>query len=636
VVSNLTVKVGADIDGLQKELKKATAHLGAFGKGMDGISSQLKTMVAGMGVMEIGRQVIQTTSEFQKFAAVLKNTLGSESAAQRSLEQIKDFAAATPFSVQELTASFVKLANQGFMPTTDELRKLGDLAASTGKNFDMLTEAIIDAQVGEFERLKEFGIRAQKEGDKVTFTFKGVKKQVDFTADSIREYILSLGGATGVSGSMAAISETLGGRISNLADAWDGLMVAMGESSSGPLFGAVSALTNITKALTDFRSEMAVIGTELSPFHDLRDLSKETLDYILKAKNISPIVTPFSQQSDADFLRDYNKNLEKFTSILKDNGVGIADINTLWLHYVENRTAASEADAEGASAKRRADFQAYIDKLHEQAAAAKRAAAELAAFIELKNGMAAGAGALRTEVTKKTGSDFLFDTGVLANFANLQAKIKEGLRAMGGELKINSQEWNLWAAGLQARTQQTAEAIQMDFAPIIQSAISDIGHALGNAISGSASFGDSLLSIFGGVLIKLGGILIATGLGIAAFKKSLLTLNPIVAAAAGAALIALGVVMKGRMKALGSSAGSSHRSAAGSAGGSNIGNLGNGGLEIRLGGEVRIQGRDLVYIFNREEQLNTRTNTRTRSTSSSSSVQLDGVRPRTSRTGIRG
>ena len=73
------------------------------------------------------------------------------------------------------------------------MRKLGDLASSTGKDFDQLAEAIIDAQTGEFERLKEFGIRASKQGDEVKFTFKEVETQVDFTADSIRDYVLSLG-----------------------------------------------------------------------------------------------------------------------------------------------------------------------------------------------------------------------------------------------------------------------------------------------------------------------------------------------------------------------------------------------------------------------------------------------------------
>src|SRR5690606_41770376 len=59
------------------------------------------------------------------------------------------------------------------------------------------SEAILDAQTGEFERLKEFGIRAKDAGDSVIFTYKGVQTQVEKTSGSIREYITSLGDAQG-------------------------------------------------------------------------------------------------------------------------------------------------------------------------------------------------------------------------------------------------------------------------------------------------------------------------------------------------------------------------------------------------------------------------------------------------------
>jgi len=202
-------------------------------------------------ILAFGSEVVRVRGEFQKLEAVLTNTLGSQSKAQAALGQIKDFAAKTNFSVLELTTSFVKLANQGFVPTTNELRKLADLANSTGKNFDQLTEAIIDAQTGEFERLKEFGIRASKEGDKVTFAFKGVKTQTDFTNQSIRDYILSLGDLNGVSGATEAISKTLGGQVSNLGDAWDNLLNTIGERSEGVLVGTLSLLNDAIMAANE-------------------------------------------------------------------------------------------------------------------------------------------------------------------------------------------------------------------------------------------------------------------------------------------------------------------------------------------------------------------------------------------------
>jgi len=228
-----------------KGVNQINTSMGGLNKTIATVGASLAAMFAFDRIKQFVGSVVSVTSEFQKLEAVLSNTLGSRSAAQAALKDIQNFAAKTPFSVLELTNSFVKLVNQGFKPTNDEMRKLGDIASSTGKQFDQLAEAIIDAQTGEFERLKEFGIRASKEGDKVTFTFKGVQTQTDFTSESIRNYITALGDLEGVSGSMAAISETLGGKISNLGDAYDQLLVNLGNANSGVLFGSLEFLAKM-------------------------------------------------------------------------------------------------------------------------------------------------------------------------------------------------------------------------------------------------------------------------------------------------------------------------------------------------------------------------------------------------------
>lgn len=208
---------------------------------------------AGVDMLKsFGAQVFETTAKFEKLEAVLTTTLGSRSMAQLAMSQLQDFASKTPFQVDELTESFVKLANQGFKPNMGQLRQLGDLSASTGKSFDQLAEAIIDAQTGEFERLKEFGIRASKQGDQVSFTFKGVTQTVKFTSDAIRDYITGLGDAEGVSGSMAGISETLSGKVSNLGDNWDSLLKTVGGETKGVFSMAIDVISDATEALTNY------------------------------------------------------------------------------------------------------------------------------------------------------------------------------------------------------------------------------------------------------------------------------------------------------------------------------------------------------------------------------------------------
>jgi hypothetical protein len=257
----MLVAIGADLKDLKAGMKEAqnvtkkTANdmQSQFGNDFaNSIQNKILGAFAIDALLDFGKAVIDITSEFQKFEAVLTNTLGSSSAAQIAMLQIQDFAAKTPFSVAELTNSFVKLANQGFVPTVNQLRQLGDLAASTGKSFDQLAEAILDAQTGEFERLKEFGIRAQKAGDNVIFTFKGVQTQVDFTNESIKQYITGLGDLQGVSGSMASINETLGGSVSNLGDSFDRLLVRLGKLTGGFIQFQVQALGQTLDLITEW------------------------------------------------------------------------------------------------------------------------------------------------------------------------------------------------------------------------------------------------------------------------------------------------------------------------------------------------------------------------------------------------
>ena len=263
----LIVELSAQIQGLKQGLDSASKEISKFNtntnnaakntqKDFDAIgstASKVGGIVAGAfavgSIVNFGRGIIAATSEFQKFEAVLSNTLGSSSAAQLALSQIQEFAATTPFQINELTGAFVKLANQGFTPNIAQMRLLGDLASSTGKSFDQLAEAILDAQTGEFERLKEFGVRAAVAGDQVTFTFKGIKTQVDNTSEAIRGYVLSLGAAEGVSGSMEKISGTLGGRISNVSDSFTQLQTTIGQINGGVLFTFIGLLQ---KALSYF------------------------------------------------------------------------------------------------------------------------------------------------------------------------------------------------------------------------------------------------------------------------------------------------------------------------------------------------------------------------------------------------
>jgi hypothetical protein len=315
----LIVELTAQIQGLKSGLDSASEELNKFNNrtkktgensekdfnAIGAAASKVGGIVAGAfavgSIVSFGKGVIDATSQFQKFEAVLSNTLGSSSAAQLALSQIQEFAATTPFQVDELTGAFVKLANQGFKPNIAQMRLLGDLASSTGKSFDQLAEAILDAQTGEFERLKEFGVRAAVAGDQVTFTFKGIKTQVDNTAESIQKYVLSLGAAEGVSGAMNKISNTLGGKISNVADSFNQFQITLGKLNSGVLFTFVGLLQKALTAL-NYIVDVDVKRDQFSISNMVRneDAEKIIADY-------NKILSKVGQATDISKLQEHLK-----------------------------------------------------------------------------------------------------------------------------------------------------------------------------------------------------------------------------------------------------------------------------------------------------------------------------------------
>ena len=257
-IGELNVEIGAKLDKLEAGLNRMEQSIGQAGKQSEKTASKSfnkigATIAAAFSVQAISgfvRKVIEVRSEFERYESVLANTLGSQAKAGLILSEIQDFAASTPFQLNELSGAFVKLTNYGLQPSMEAMRQYGDLASAVGRNFDELAEAVADATTGEFERLKSFGIRASKEGDKVTFTFKEQATEVDFTAKAIQNYLQSLGDLEGVAGSMGVQMETLGGNVSNLGDNFNKLLTTIGDTSAwGAVISALSDTLSGTNQL---------------------------------------------------------------------------------------------------------------------------------------------------------------------------------------------------------------------------------------------------------------------------------------------------------------------------------------------------------------------------------------------------
>jgi hypothetical protein len=97
-----------------------------------------------------------------------------------------------------------------------------------------MIEAVADAATGEFERLKEFGIKSRNQGDTIAFTFRGNTEIITNSAKDIEEWLIRLG-ETNFAGSMARQMDTIAGKASNLGDSWNKLFLTINEQGIGDL-----------------------------------------------------------------------------------------------------------------------------------------------------------------------------------------------------------------------------------------------------------------------------------------------------------------------------------------------------------------------------------------------------------------
>ena len=225
-------------------------------KTKNGFEKMAQSVAAlGFGAIMSGfaKSAVETYGKFEKYETVLRTTFTNSGEAAKagmdvtkfatdkaveSMELIKKFAADTPYSVDELTGSFIKLANRGMTPTMAQMQALGDVAASQGKSFDDITQAVLNAGTGEYEMIKSFGIKAKAVGNNVELTFKGVTQSVEKTPEAVRDAVIAFGQMEGTLGGMNAISDTFLGRVNNIGDSFDAIKIKVGTflvALAGPL-----------------------------------------------------------------------------------------------------------------------------------------------------------------------------------------------------------------------------------------------------------------------------------------------------------------------------------------------------------------------------------------------------------------
>lgn len=259
----------------EEATKKAESGLSGLGSAAQAAGRAMAVAFSGAAAFGVVGKLVEVQREFDVLNSSLKTVTGSSAAAERELAWLKTFAKETPFGLAQATQGFVKMKALGLDPTRAALTSFGNTASAMGKDLNQMIEAVADASTGEFERLKEFGIKAKKEGDNVSLTFQGVTTTIKNSASEITKYLEDIGNVQ-FGGAMAERAKTLDGAISELGDTWDELFRTINERNAGTLIydsiklanGAIEDATTIWRAMG---SAAAETGNDLGVVKTIQD-----------------------------------------------------------------------------------------------------------------------------------------------------------------------------------------------------------------------------------------------------------------------------------------------------------------------------------------------------------------------------
>lgn len=252
-LASINIKFSADLKQFSSEMQTAMRDISKLGDNFAAVGRGL-TVGLTTPILGLGGLAVKTAADFETLrTSLLSSFQGNQAAADAAFKTIEKFATSSPYQVEEVLNAFIKLKNLGLDPSEEALESYGNTASAMGKDLNQMIEAVADATTGEFERLKEFGIKSKSEGDKVSFTFQGVTTTVAKNATEIQNYLLGIGNVN-FSGAMEKQAGTFKGRMSALQDTF---------ASFGDSIGTI--ILEFMSPMIDSLQELAEYFKKLSP-----------------------------------------------------------------------------------------------------------------------------------------------------------------------------------------------------------------------------------------------------------------------------------------------------------------------------------------------------------------------------------
>lgn len=257
---------------LKNGLKSTTNELKKQKAGVSGVSDEMnkmKTLITGFiaayGGKKLWEMLIGSNAEMEQYTTSLEVMLGSTEKASAMIEKMRDFAAKTPLTLENVISGGSLLMSYGVDESNliDTMTKLGDLASGNAEKMDRITLAygqmLAKGKVTgeELRQMTEAGVPLQTAlAESIGVTGEEFSKMVSagkVGIDDLNKAITELTTGDGkFAGMMQKQSETMQGMLSTLQDNVSEFFRKMGEGA----FGEVkTALQEVSDQLNEWEQD---------------------------------------------------------------------------------------------------------------------------------------------------------------------------------------------------------------------------------------------------------------------------------------------------------------------------------------------------------------------------------------------
>jgi hypothetical protein len=229
-----TNRLKTETSSAKNSMDKAAKSAQNLGDKVKTAGGFIKSMLTGAALWAGKRWLIDSNADMETYRNTLAVIMGDQKKAVQTLAWAEKFASKTPFEIPQVVEATVRMKSYG-LNAQKTLGIVGDMASVMGKDLMSAVEAVADAQTGEVERLKEFGItkdmivKQSKLMGMMAINSKGqITDQKAFNAAlfAIMEKRFK--------GGMEIQSRTFKGMMSNVQD----FIGRIGRKLGGPLFEA--------------------------------------------------------------------------------------------------------------------------------------------------------------------------------------------------------------------------------------------------------------------------------------------------------------------------------------------------------------------------------------------------------------